>query len=123
MLCQNKILHHSGHCTYNVRTLYQLYVQCTYIVRTVPAGMGAKEKLNITKSDITCSILGLIFNVLANMVSELSQSEDLFQCCWDYMAPHADKISDCLTQVCLTVLFPFFLQKKMCLLSKLGLPL
>ena len=25
-------------CTYIVRTLYQLYVQCTYIVRTVPAG-------------------------------------------------------------------------------------
>ena len=27
------------HCTYIVRTLYQLYVQCTYIVRTVPAGL------------------------------------------------------------------------------------
>ena len=34
------------------------------------------------------------FGVLDNMVSELSQSEDLFQCCRDYKAPHADKTSD-----------------------------
>ena len=26
-------------CTYIVRTLYELYVQCTYIVRPVPAGL------------------------------------------------------------------------------------
>ena len=30
------------HCTYMyiVPTLYQLYVQCTYILRSVPAGLG-----------------------------------------------------------------------------------
>ena len=40
-------------CTYIVRTLYQLYVQCTYIVRTVPAGYIQKSLKLFNFSDST----------------------------------------------------------------------